>query len=115
MFITATTTSLLSVYVGPFPLYSQLLDLGTVSAVLASCMDPPSNDAIERTLFFLIDIMAIACLHKKIPNFYHESDGQKNTMILGKSTRKMLRNRLKQTSKAYNAGDATALDKVINT
>ncbi|CAL8094606.1 unnamed protein product [Calicophoron daubneyi] len=53
-------------------------------------------------------------LGMKIPNFYHESDIQGTTMVLGKSARKALRNRLKQASKAYNAGDPTALDKVIN-
>ncbi|CAL8094609.1 unnamed protein product [Calicophoron daubneyi] len=92
----------------------KLLDLGTVSTVLASCLDPPSNDAIERTLFFLIDIMAIACLHNEIASFYHESDVQEKTTILGKSARKVLRNILKQASKASSAGDPSTLDKVIN-
>ncbi|CAL8094600.1 unnamed protein product [Calicophoron daubneyi] len=92
----------------------KLLDLGTVSTVLGSCMDPPSNDAIKRTLFFLTDIMAIACLHKKIPNFYHESDGQETTMILAKSARKALRNGLKQAPNACNTGNPTELNAVIN-
>ncbi|CAL8094594.1 unnamed protein product [Calicophoron daubneyi] len=92
----------------------KLLDLGTVSTVLASCMDPPSNDAIERTLFFLIDIMAISCLHKKTLNFYHESGGQETKIILKKSARKALRNRLKRASSAYSTGNPTELNAVIN-